>query len=266
MDHVADAVVRELGIVTAQQAVGSRADAEQGCGQVRGEDPLSHSPTDQAGELAVFVASRLRVIRFERRPRCSSGRGQRQQAFGEVVDMNDRGAPLRWNRHHAELGRPEQLEHVLVARAVNGGRAHDGEVQPARLDKGLCIGLGRAVERQRRLTRGQRTGEDEALGARRLGRVQQFARAGDIGLFEFRRVGRVRKARDMDYAVGILAEGCERFRIREAALDPGDAMARCLRTAGKSADGDALPCSRVENGLPDKSRGSRKRKGHARTM
>ena len=74
--------------------------------------------------------------------------------------------PLRRHQHQAELGHPEQLERLLVAGAVDRRRTDDRPVEAGACDQLLRPRLGRAVERQLRLARGERGDVDEAAGRR----------------------------------------------------------------------------------------------------
>ena len=113
--------------------------------------------------------------------------GEREQQPREVVDVDHRHAALGRHQHEAELGHPEQLERLLVAGAVDRGRADDHPVEAGAVDQLLGPRLGRAVERQFGLARGERGDVDEAAHPAGGRRGEHRQRAGDIAELERRR-------------------------------------------------------------------------------
>ena len=202
-------------------------------------------------------SSRGAVIGFEGQVRNLLASGdQGEQQAGEITHVDDRKMSLRRERHDSPSRQLEQLEHLGVARAVDGRRTHHGPVKTAGLDDLLSAQLGPTIDRQARFARRERRDVDEARDPRLQRGVDDVERAPDVAVLEALLVGRVDHAGDVQDDAGPADQALEGALVIEITLNPFDANARILRAAGKRADLDPGAGGIIEHGLADEAGGS----------
>ena len=163
----------------------------------------------------------------------------------EIARVDDRQPSVGRQRHHALPRDPEQLEHLAIARPVNGGWADDRPVAAGRDHRLFRFGLRCAVGRKRGLARGQGRDMEEARDARAGRGGDHSLGADDIALMEGVRVA-VDHARNVDHRVATLAQGGQAIGPVERAFDPGHAVQPGLGAARQRLDVMALGQRRLD--------------------
>ena len=153
----------------------------------------------------------------------------RQQQARQFVDIDRRHPPWRGEQRDAAAHHAEQVEHVGIAGAEDGGRPDDGPVERAFHHHGFGAFLRPAIVRQRRLARGERRDMDEARHPRVAGGRNHIGGRGGIARLERGARRHVDDAGDVQHRIGARDHCGQAVGPVERAVDPGHAIARLLR-------------------------------------
>ena len=194
---------------------------------------LAQRPADGGGVIRMGIAAAA-IVDFEDLAGWASI-GQRQQGARQIVDMDQADARIgaSGRQAQAEPGQRKQVAHLGIARPIDAGWPHDHPVQPARHHQRVAGRLGRAIERQARLARGQAGDVDEArhMG----GGGQHIGGARHIAGPEAGRISGIDHAGNVQHGRRAIAQPGQRMAVRQVAQHPFDAGLWPLRPPGEGA-------------------------------